>query len=66
MSEKGFDKVFDFYMKPWAHAQPYLAGILVAYLLRRSRFKRMRMHWVTKTQSMISYLCHSTSRMAYS
>ena len=51
MSEKGFDKVFDFYMKPWAHAQPYLVGILVAYLLRRSKFTRMRMHWVTNTES---------------
>ena len=48
-SEKGYHKVYDFYMKPYAHAQPYLIGILVAYLLRRSRLTRMRIHWVTTT-----------------
>ena len=41
-----FNMVKSFYEAPWTRAQPYLMGILLAYILFKTKDQEINIHWV--------------------
>ena len=41
-----YDMESKVYLKPYTRAQPYMVGILLGYILYRTKGKEFKIHWV--------------------
>ncbi|XP_074655186.1 nose resistant to fluoxetine protein 6-like [Tubulanus polymorphus] len=44
-----FSYLFLIYIKPWSHLSPFMLGIMIGYLLYRTRDKNWNIHWALVT-----------------
>ena len=47
MDEMGIHPELDFYNKPYVHYQPYLVGMLLAFIMLKLRGKEVKINWVS-------------------
>ncbi len=64
-----FSMSSDFYFKPWTHMQPFLMGILLGYVLWRTKGHKINIHWVKQTDCSKFFLSQASksfkSRMRF-